>query len=96
MADRGHQGKQYQLCRAYALEHYDACFRCGLSVDKLLPGRHRFGPSLDLALPWSRGGQITIENSRLSHMRCNAGYRDGRKLRVVVTPRARYSPSRAW
>jgi hypothetical protein len=96
MADRGHQGRQYQLCRAYALEHYDDCFRCGRPVDKLLSGRHLWGPTLDLKVPWSRGGTITPENSALSHNRCNAGYRDGRKLKLTVTPRARYSPSRAW
>lgn len=93
MADRGHQGKDYQACRAYALERFDDCLRCGRPVDKLLSGRHRFGPTLDLIRPWAKGGLMTIDNSALSHNRCNAGYRDGRKLRVGLTPRVRYGPS---
>lgn len=96
MADRGHQGKDYQTCRAYALEHFDDCLRCGRPVDKQLSGRHRFGPTLDLITPWSKGGRMTIDNSALSHNCCNAGYRDGRRLRSVVRPKARYSASRAW
>lgn len=103
MADRGHSGAAYQLCRRWVLspeyeaEHGPTCFRCHLFVDKALSGRHRWGPSLDLIVPHSRGGQMVIGNSALSHLRCNAGYRDGRKLRPVVTQRAvrrgRYSPS---
>jgi len=96
MADRGHQGKDYQTCRAYALEHFDSCLRCGLPVDKLLSGRHLWGPTLDLITPWAKGGTMTLGNSRLSHNRCNAAYRDGRTLRALTAPRSRYSASRAW
>jgi hypothetical protein len=93
VADRGHQGKDYRACRSYALERYDNCLRCGRPGDKLLAGRHAWGPTLDLIRPWAKGGQMTIENSALSHNRCNAGYRDGRKLRATTTRRGRYSAS---
>jgi hypothetical protein len=97
MADRGHQGKAYEDCRRYVLAEYDSCFRCGLPVDKELSGRHLWGPTLDLIVPHSKGGPMTRGNSALSHNRCNAGYRDGRRLRplttVRVVRRGRYSPS---
>jgi hypothetical protein len=96
MADRGHQGKAYEACRAYAIAEFDTCLRCGHGVDKLLSGRHPWGPTLDLVVPWSKGGTMTPANSRLSHNRCNSAYRDGRKLRGLVAPRTRYSASRAW
>lgn len=96
MANRGHQGKEYETCRRYALERYDDCLRCGLPVDKLLSGRHRFGPTLDLIRPWSKGGRMTLDNSALSHNCCNSAYRDGRKLRARTTVRSRFSASRSW
>lgn len=97
MADRGHSGKAYQDCRRYVLERFDSCCRCGGQVDKELSGRHPWGPTLDLLVPWSRGGTMTRDNSGLAHSRCNAAYRDGRHLRVRVTQsvvtRGRYAPS---
>src|SRR6185369_12503198 len=59
MADRGHQGKAYEDCRAYVLATFDDCLRCGLPVDKELSGRHLWGPTLDLIVPWSKGGPMT-------------------------------------
>lgn len=103
MADRGHQGKDYEDCRKwirspqYEAERGTGCLRCGLHVDMQLSGRHPFGPTLDLIVPWSRGGPMTRENSARSHNRCNAGYRDGRRLRHLTTQRVvrrgPYSPS---
>lgn len=97
MADRGHQGKDYEACRRYVLATFDTCLRCGLPVDKALSGRHVWGPTLDLIVPWSKGGPMTRENSALSHNRCNGGYRDGRRLRPLTTQRVirhgQYSPS---
>jgi hypothetical protein len=97
MADRGHSGPAYQDCRRYVLDTMDTCCRCGGTVDKGLSGRHPWGPTLDLIVPWSRGGTMTRDNSALSHNRCNSAYRDGRQLRVRVTQggvsRGRYAPS---
>ena len=97
MADRGHQGKAYEDCRRYVLATFDDCCRCWLPVDKRLSGRHPWGPTLDLIVPWSKGGPMTRENSGLAHNRCNAGYRDGRRLRPLTTQRVarrgRYQPS---
>ena len=103
MADRGHSGTAYRLCREWVLsaeyeaQHGPGCVRCGAFVDKQLSGRHPWGPTLDMVRPWSKGGQMVIANSALSHNRCNAGYRDGRKLRPVTTARVvrrgRYIPS---
>jgi hypothetical protein len=96
MADRGHTGHAYRQLRDWVLATFDDCLRCYLPVDKTLPGTHPWGPTLDLVLPYARGGQLTRENSRLSHNRCNCGYRDGRRLRPLPTQRGRYAPSRAW
>lgn len=100
MADRGHQGRAYEACRAYAMATFEDCLRCGRAVDKTLSGRHRWGPTLDLIVPWSRGGTMTLGNSALSHNYCNSGYRDGRSLRAPSTKRVRtrvrYAPSREW
>lgn len=97
MADRGHQGKAYEDVRRYVIKAYDDCFRCGIGVDKGLSGRHPYGPTLDLVVPWSKGGDISRENGRLSHMRCNSAYRDGRRMRPMTTQRVlrrgRYQPS---
>lgn len=99
MADRGHQGKAYEDCRRYVMGPMvePVCIRCGRMVDRSLSGRHLWGPTLDLIVPWSKGGPMTRQNSGLSHNRCNAGYRDGRRLRPVATQRVmtrgRYRPS---
>jgi hypothetical protein len=97
MADRGHQGAAYEDCRRYVMRVYDDCFRCARGVDKTLSGRHPWGPSLDLVIPHKHGGPMTRENSRLSHMRCNSAYRDGRRMRPLTTQRVvrrgRYQPS---
>lgn len=98
MADRGHSGAAYQECRRYVMgPGFETCLRCGQFVDKTLSGRHPWGPSLDLIVPHKRGGLMELGNSALSHMRCNAAYRDGRRLRVRVTQsavtRGRYAPS---
>lgn len=103
MADRGHSGADYQRCRdwirsaEYEAEFGTGCYRCGYDVDMTLSGRHPWGPTLDLIIPWSKGGTMTRANSARSHNRCNAGYRDGRRLRPITTQRVirhgGYAPS---
>jgi hypothetical protein len=97
---RGHTGGAYRSLRAWVLATYWDCLRCGLPVDKDLPGTDPSGPSLDLVLPWSKGGRLTRDNSALSHLGCNARYRDGTPVRSVTTSRVRtrglYAPSRNW
>lgn len=94
MAHKDLNGAAHRARRAYVLEHYDDCFRCGQPVDKTLSGRHPWGPTYDHAIPRVRGGSVDdLANARLSHNRCNSGYRDGRKLRGVVTPRGGPRPS---
>jgi 5-methylcytosine-specific restriction endonuclease McrA len=94
---KGRTGRPYRRLRTRVIAEEDVCFRCGQPVDKSLPGTHRWGPSLEHKVPLSRGGDpLTRENVALSHLGCNAGYRDGRRITLREVPRRRYSPSRAW
>lgn len=49
------------------------CWLCGCSVDRLLTGHDRGGPTVDHVVPLSRGGAHDMANLRLAHMACNAG-----------------------
>jgi 5-methylcytosine-specific restriction endonuclease McrA len=94
MAHKDLNGAAYRARRKYVIETYDTCFRCGLYVDKELPGRHPWGPTYDHAIPRARGGSKTsLDNARLSHNRCNSGYRDGRALKSLTTRRVGPQPS---
>lgn len=94
---KGRAGRPYRRLRTRVIAEEDVCFRCGQQVDKSLPGTHRWGPSLDHDPPLSRGGvPVSRDHAHLSHLGCNAGYRDGRRITLREVPKRRYSASRAW
>lgn len=93
----GRGGRPYTRLLQWVKDNFDDCYRCGMPVDKSLPGTHPWGPSLEHKIPISRGGErLSKDNAALSHLRCNCAYRDGRAITVRVPPRPRYTPSRAW
>lgn len=101
MARVGLSGRPYVRLRAWVMATYSDCYRCGGPVDKTLPGRHPWGPSLEHKVPRSKGGDpLSRDNAALSHLHCNVAYRDGRRIRVRTTQSARtlgrYAPSRQW
>ena len=94
MAGNSVHGQAHRRRRRWVLEHYDTCCRCGKPVDKTLPGRHPWGPTYDHLVPRAKGGSVTdLANAGLAHNRCNAAYRDGRKLKPVTTWRSARSAS---
>jgi hypothetical protein len=94
---KGRTGRPYRRLRAWVIATYDDCYRCGRPVDKDLPGTHPWGPSLEHVVPLARGGDpASQDNAALSHLGCNAAYRDGRHITVRKAPLPRYTPSRAW
>jgi hypothetical protein len=103
----GLSGRPYRRLQAWVYDNFDYCLRCGGWVDKdirYIDPRHPMAPSVDHVIPRARGGSgLSRDNARLSHLGCNAAYRDGRNVCTTVTERAaargtgvRYRPSRAW
>lgn len=94
---RGRGGRPYRRLVQWVKDTYDDCYRCGWPVDKSLPGSHRWGPTLDHAIPLNRGGHpLDKDNAKLSHLHCNCAFGDGRKVTQRRPPPVRYTPSRVW
>lgn len=103
----GHSGRPYRRLKAWVYANRPhICLRCGGLVDmglRHIDPRHPKAPSLDLVIPQARGGPLTRDNSAISHLGCNAAYRDGRPIKNVTTQRTRsrgtrvrYTASREW
>lgn len=85
----GRTGHAWREARAWVLDQYDRCWICLHEVDKTLDGRQSLGPSVDHAVPLSRGGDpLDRANLRLAHTGCNSRRKDA--------TRAPSRRSRAW
>ena len=92
MAGRGHNGHGYrQMWRAIIeAPEFLVCALCYLPIDRSIRGRQSAAPSLDMVVPWARGGDPKDpSNYRPSHYGCNsrrgAGRRDDVKRRWTTT-----------
>lgn len=74
MADRGHNGHQWRQIRKAVLSVEPLICFCGGAIDKRLPYPHPGSPSVDLIVPWSKGGSpLDINNLRPAHLAHNIG-----------------------
>jgi hypothetical protein len=69
----GHHGRSYdERRRLFILASGPTCWLCGEYVDAAIPYPSAWSPSIDLALPLTRGGLASdVYNWRLSHLFCN-------------------------
>lgn len=75
MADRGHSGHAYrQIWRAIIeFPEWLACALCYQPIDRTIKGRQSMAPSLDMIIPFARGGDPKDpHNYRPAHYGCNA------------------------
>lgn len=77
MAGRGHNGHAWrQLWRAiidapdYLVCEVPGCYQ---PIDRRIRGRQRWAPSVDMIIPWSKGGDpMDPRNLRPAHYGCNS------------------------
>lgn len=82
---RGRNTRAWQRVRRRVIDEEQLCWRCGLPVDKTLPGTDLWGPTADHVVPLIKGGALLDRrNLRLAHMRCNAERQAGRTVRRRV------------
>jgi len=62
--------EEFMVSDVYERDNWH-CQICGKPVNKKLKHPHLLSASLDHILPLSRGGDHTLDNVRLSHLRCN-------------------------
>ena len=87
MAKRGHNGHAWrQLWRAIIEgPEFLVCALCYQPIDRSIKGRQPAAPSVDMIVPWARGGDPSDPaNLRPAHYSCNARRGKGDK------------PSRRW
>lgn len=111
MANRGHSGSAYRrIWRVLLVEpDFIACWLCGQPIDQDLRKPHRMSKSLDMVIPFNKGGDPRDPNNyRPAHLGHNSSRSDGtpeefrRRLRDktlgcasrVRAPRA--TPARHW
>jgi len=82
---RYHNGRPWQRLRQGVLAEESNCWLCGGKLDHTLPPRHPLSPSVDMVIPYSRGGSDQDRgNLRAAHYRCNSsrGNRSPRRRRI--------------
>lgn len=91
----GHRRNQV---RAQVLREEDACWLCGLPVDKTLPPYLHGSPEVDEIVPIAQGGSPTDRaNCRLSHRICNV--RRGQQTKAALKAKrklAHFVTTRTW
>lgn len=77
----------WQRLRARVVAEETHCAVCGQVVDKTLPGRTPWAPSVDHIIPMHDDIKLALDrgNLRLTHVRCNTarGNRTRRKLKLM-------------
>lgn len=78
MATRGHNGHAWRTVRALVLApDFLVCWLCRRPIDKSIRWPHPLSKSVDLVIPYSRGGSaLDPRNLRPAHLGCNSGRRD--------------------
>ena len=91
MSAPGRGGRPWRRARAAVLAEEYLCRRCGLPVDKTLPGTDRWGPVVDHCHEITHGGHpLDRANLGLMHRTCNQDKENDRRRRP------RTNPSRDW
>lgn len=73
MGERGHNGHGWRMLRRATLSaEFLVCGICRKPIDKSLRFPHSMSPTVDLILPWSRGGLAEVGNVRPAHLGCNS------------------------
>lgn len=78
MAERGHNGHYWRMLSKATLAADDLYCFCGLPIDKTIPWPDRWSKSVDLIVPWAKGGQPVPGNVRPAHLGCNSRRGAGR------------------
>lgn len=79
MAGRGHNGAAWRAMRTAVLSADPLVCFCGRAIDKRLRWPHPGSPTVDLIVPWSRGGDpLNPANLRPAHLWCNTSRGAGR------------------
>ena len=69
----GRKGRPWATLREQVLQEETHCFRCGEEVDKTLPPRGRWSPSVDHKVSIASGGEpLDRDNVALAHYGCNS------------------------
>lgn len=92
---KGGRAWQADVAKFLATTTQTECSYCGHHVDRSLPGRHPWGPSVDHVVPLMLGGPELVRNGavlRLMHNRCNAAQSN----RLRARHRAVSPTSRDW
>jgi len=73
MAGRGHTGHGWRmLSKAVLSPEFLVCGICYGEIDKTIPWPHPMSKSVDLIVPWKKGGRPEPGNVRPAHLGCNS------------------------
>ena len=81
----GGQRATYIANKKKILATESICAICGLPVDKTLKFPHPLSASVDHKIPWALGGDCSMDNLQLSHLKCNRMKSD----KLVMNPKAK-------